>query len=83
VLVLRGTSEKYVTETGKNDFLSDAIIGLRRFSNYFRKVRKKEFWRLKKLEEARESELSPKSVNCEGFFKSEAIGEAKRQGVQI
>jgi hypothetical protein len=39
------------------------------------------FWGLKKLEEARESNLSPKSVDCDGFFESEVIGEAKREGL--
>jgi hypothetical protein len=36
---------------------------------------------LNKLEEAREASLSLKSVNCEGFFKSEMIVEAKREGL--
>jgi hypothetical protein len=80
VLVLvRGTSEKCVPEPGMNNFLSDAIIGLRRFSN---SCRWKEFWRLKKLEEIRESDSSPKSVDSVGFFDSETIGEVKRQGLK-
>jgi hypothetical protein len=74
------TSEKYIPELGKNDALSDGIIGLQRFSN---SCRWKAFWRLKKLEEARESDSSPKSVNYEGFFQSEVVGEAKRQGLNL
>jgi hypothetical protein len=73
--LIRGTSEKYVPEPSKNDILSDVIIGLWRFSN---SCRWKAFWILKKLEEARESSSSPKSVNCEGFFKSEVIVEPER-----
>jgi hypothetical protein len=77
----RGTSEKYVPEPGKNDILSDdVIIGLQRFSN---SCRWKEFWRLKKLEEARDSNSSPKSVDCEGFFESELVGETKRDGLPV
>jgi hypothetical protein len=44
-VLIRGTSENYVPEPGKNDLLLDAIIGLRRFSN---SCRWKEFWKLKK-----------------------------------
>jgi hypothetical protein len=76
--LIHGTSEKYVPELGKNDILTDAIIGLWRFINY---CRWKEFWRLKKLEEAREASSSPKSIDCEGFFKSERIVEAKKEGL--
>jgi hypothetical protein len=68
VLVLvRGTSEKYVLEPSKNDILSDAIIAILRFSNSC--TRWKEFWRLKKLEEIREKlNSSPKPVGGKGFF---------------
>jgi hypothetical protein len=76
--LVRGTSEKYVPEPGKNDILSDAIIGLRRFSN---SCRWKEFWRLKKIEDARNSNLSPTSVDCKGFFESDAAPDAKREGL--
>jgi hypothetical protein len=79
LVMVHGTSEKYVPELGNvNDILSDGIIGLWRFSN---SCRWKKFWRLTNLEEARESDSSPKSVNCKGFFESEVIGEAKRQGL--
>jgi hypothetical protein len=47
-VLVYGTSDKYVPKPVKNNNLSDAIIGLRRFSN---SCRWKEFWRLKKLEE--------------------------------
>jgi hypothetical protein len=77
--LVRGTSEKYVPEPSKNDILSDAIIGIRRFSN---SCRWKEFWRLKKLEKVREeSNSSPKSVDDEGFFDSEMRIEAKDVGL--
>jgi hypothetical protein len=55
-------------------------VPTRRFSN---SCRWKEFWRLKKLEETRESNLSPKSVNCESFFNSDVIGETKREGLNL
>ena len=78
-VLVRGISEKYVPEPGRNDILSDALIGIRRFSN---SCRWKEFWRLKKLEEIREkSNSSPKSVDCEGFFDSEVRIEAKKEGL--
>jgi hypothetical protein len=78
LMLVCATSEKYVPEPGKIDILSDVIIGLRRFSN---SCRWKEFLRLKKLEEARESALSPKSVDCEDFFESEMIEVTKREGL--
>ena len=74
--LVRETSEKYVPKLGWNDILLDAIIGLRRFSN---SCRWKEFWRIKKLEEPRESILSPKLVNCGGFFESLVIKRIKKQ----
>jgi hypothetical protein len=77
-VLVRETSEKYVPEPSRNDILSDAIIGLRRFSN---SCRWKEFWRLKKLEEAKESNSSPKSVDCESFFESDVIEGVKNQGL--
>jgi hypothetical protein len=43
----------------------------------------KDFWRLKTLEEIREkSNSSPKSVDGEGFFESEMIVEAKKEGLR-
>jgi hypothetical protein len=75
--LVRATSEKYTPEPGKNDILSDAIIGLWRFSN---SCRWKEFWRIKKLEKARESDLSPTAADCDGFFESEVIEEPKKRG---
>jgi hypothetical protein len=39
--------------------------------------------RILETEEARESSLSPKSVDCEGFFKSKVIKEAKRKGLKL
>ena len=75
--LVRATSEKYTPEPGKNDILSDAIIGLRRFSN---SCRWKEFWRTKKLEKARESSLSPTATNGKGFF-DDLIKEPKRRGL--
>ena len=78
-MLVRGISEKYVPEPGRNDILSDALIAIRRFSN---SCRWKEFWRLKKLEEIREkSNSSPKSVDCESFFDSEARIKAKKEGL--
>jgi hypothetical protein len=78
-VLVREISEKYVPEPSKDDILSDAIIGIRRFSN---SCRWKEFWRLKKLEEIKEqSNSSPKSIDGEGFFDSEVGTEAKRVGL--
>jgi hypothetical protein len=80
-VLVRGTSEKYIPEPSRNDILSDAIIGIRRFSN---SCRWKEFWRLKKLEDVREqSNSSPKSVDGEGFFDSKVRIEAKRVGLNL
>jgi hypothetical protein len=79
LVMVRGTSEKYLPEPSKNDILWDAIIGIRRFSN---SCRWKEFWRLKKLEEIREkSNLSPKLVDGEGFFDSEMKVAVKKEGL--
>jgi hypothetical protein len=79
-VLVRGTSEKYVPEPGMNNFLSDAIIGLRRFSN---SCRWKTNWRLKKLDKLGESDSSPKSVDSVGFFEYEVMGEVKRQEINM
>jgi hypothetical protein len=78
--LIQGISEKDVPELGKDNILLNVIIRLQRFSN---SCGWKECWRLKKLEGARESSLSPKSFNCKGFFESEAIVKAKRERLNL
>jgi hypothetical protein len=55
-----GTSDKFVPQPSKDDILGDLLLGIRRFAN---DIRWKEFWMLKKAEDAKSVLSAPSPSN--------------------